>query len=220
MSALRSRRYQHKASLIATESHDKSSSDKCSGGIDFSHEDYHLCFWERKWEFDTFWWVLPVQEVALPSAPLIVSFEYCMVLHRDVLVKSSHLCVCVWGVKYIRGVLVLFDYSVSAELVFFDWLVSKRSLSHTHTHKTPFWQIWNSSIMFPADPSSLKGQRLNWNHDKKSSGARLGSGAVTQAHTCVHTNAPHTVSLALLHTHTHSSWVHSAGSFNTSLIEC
>lgn len=97
VSALRSRRYQHKASLIATESHDKSSSDKCSGGIDFSHEDYHLCFWERKWEFDTFWWVLPVQEVALPSAPLIVSFEYCMVLHRDVLVKSSHLCVCVCG---------------------------------------------------------------------------------------------------------------------------
>lgn len=44
VSALRSHRYQHKASLIATESHDKSGSDKCSAGIDFSHEDYHLCF--------------------------------------------------------------------------------------------------------------------------------------------------------------------------------
>jgi len=105
VSALRSRRYQHKASIIATESHDKSSSDKCSGGIDFSHEDYHLCFWERKWEFDTFWWVLPIQEVMchmhsqnicrLLSATLIVSFEYRMVLHRDALVKSFQLCVCV-----------------------------------------------------------------------------------------------------------------------------
>ncbi len=88
VSALRSRRYQHKASLVTTESHDKSSSDKCSGGIDFSHEDYHLCFWERKWEFDTFWWVLPIAEVTrhmlsqnsccVPSATLIVSFEYHM----------------------------------------------------------------------------------------------------------------------------------------------